>query len=377
LKTPPSPRKRRSDDADEKPHRGIIKAGTNPRSGGRPSGSSSSETPRRGSGRGERPAGSSSPETPRRGSGGRPSGPPASETPRRSFGGRPSGAPASDTPRRTDGYRPKRKPGGGSPDPSQRKGGRTIAAPPPPENPLEPIRLNRYIAQAGICSRRKADELILEGRVLLNGVVTTEMGVRVNPGDTVEVNGMRLTPRALDYFLLNKPGNVITTNQDEKGRSSVMDLIEIPEKESLHLYPVGRLDRHTVGVLLITNDGELAHRLMHPSYQIDKLYAVRTTAAIKPNQLEQLVTGVMLDDGLAQVDDARYSSPDNKHEIGIRLHEGRNRQIRRMLEVMGHEVEHLERVNYAGLTSDGVRRGKWRRLQPHEVKKLKRLVKLI
>ncbi|MEZ4701445.1 MAG: pseudouridine synthase [Rhodothermales bacterium] len=241
---------------------------------------------------------------------------------------------------------------------------------------MGPVRLNRYIAQAGICSRRKADELILEGRVLMNGEVVKELGVKVNPGDAVEVNGIRLTPRSLDYFLLNKPSNYITSKQDEKGRSVVMDLIDIPEKDELHLYPVGRLDRNSVGVLLITNDGELAHRLMHPRYQIDKLYKVRTKEPIKPHELEQLIEGVQLDDGPAKADDARYVSPENKHEIGVRLHEGRNRQIRRMLEAIGHEVDYLERVNYAGLTADGVRRGKWRRLRPDEIKKLKRLVKL-
>lgn len=236
--------------------------------------------------------------------------------------------------------------------------------------------MNRYIAQAGLCSRRKADEWIAEGRVQVNGTTVAELGVRVNPGDAVVVNGIPITPRGLDYILLNKPTNVITTRQDEKGRTAVLDLVDLPDKDTLHLYPVGRLDRQTVGVLLITNDGELAHRLMHPKYNVDKLYRVRTKEPVKPHEFERLREGIALEDGLARVDEIHYIVPEDRRELGIRLHEGRNRQIRRMLESLGHEVEHLERVNYAGLTADGVRRGKWRRLRPEEVKKLKRLVKL-
>jgi 23S rRNA pseudouridine2605 synthase len=156
----------------------------------------------------------------------------------------------------------------------------------------------------------------------------------------------------------------------------VLDLIDLPPAEKEGLFPVGRLDRDTQGVLLLTNDGELSHRLMHPSYQIDKLYRVRTRMPVKPDELARLRDGVLLDDGMARADQVAYVQPPDLHELGLLLHEGRNRQIRRMLEAIGHLVERLERVGYAGLTTEGLRRGKWRRLLPHEVTRLYRLVKL-
>ncbi|GIV61297.1 MAG: pseudouridine synthase [Rhodothermaceae bacterium] len=238
------------------------------------------------------------------------------------------------------------------------------------------MRLNRYIARAGVCSRRKADELIRAGRVRVNGEVVTEMGVRVQEGDEVIVNGRRISPQPYLYLLLNKPGDTITTTDDEKGRATVLDLIDLPPEEKEGLFPVGRLDRHTTGVLLLTNDGELAHRLMHPRYQVEKLYRVRTREAVKPHQLEQLREGIELDDGLARADRVAYLTPDNHHEVGLQIHEGRNRQVRRMFEALGHEVVQLERVAYAGLTTAGVRRGKWRRLQDAEVRRLRRSVGL-
>ncbi len=240
----------------------------------------------------------------------------------------------------------------------------------------EAMRLNRFLARAGVASRRKADELIAAGKVRVNGEVVSEMGVAVNPGDRVEVGGRIVSLGQQVYLLLNKPGDTITTASDEKGRRTVLELVSLPEEEMSGLFPVGRLDRHTTGVLLLTNDGELAHRLTHPSYGVEKLYRVRTRAPIKPHELQQLLEGVTLDDGEARFDDAVYLNPPDLHEIGVQLHEGRNRQIRRMLEHLGHEVEELERVRYAGLTVEGVRRGKWRRLLPHEVAKLKRQVKL-
>ncbi len=240
----------------------------------------------------------------------------------------------------------------------------------------ETMRLNRFLARSGVASRRKADELITAGRVRINGEIVTELGTAVNPGDRVEVNGLPVAMGESIYLLLNKPTDTITTASDEKGRQTVLDLIDIEPAERAGLFPVGRLDRHTSGVLLLTNDGELAHRLTHPSYEIEKLYRVRTKEAIKPHHLEQLLAGVTLDDGEARFDRALYTSLPDHHEIGVSLHEGRNRQIRRMLESLGHEVDTLERVRYAGLTTEGVRRGKWRRLLPHEVAKLKRMVKL-
>lgn len=238
------------------------------------------------------------------------------------------------------------------------------------------VRLNRYIAQAGVCSRRKADELILAGLVKIDGETVTELGTRVQDGQAVEANGKLISPRGHVYVLLNKPEDVITTTDDEKGRSTVLDLVTLPKGEKAGLFPVGRLDRDTSGVLLLTNDGDLAHRLMHPSYEIDKLYRVRTRMPLKPHELDTLRRGVMLEDGEARADEAAYLDPDDHREVGLRLHEGRNRQIRRMLEVLGHEVLRLERVNYAGLTSEGLRRGRWRRLTTAEVQRLRRKVKL-
>lgn len=238
------------------------------------------------------------------------------------------------------------------------------------------MRLNKYIARSGVTSRRKADTLIDQGRVKINGEVVNEYWYRVQEGDTVEVNGEIISPREHIYILLNKPKDTITTTDDEHDRDTVLDLIKLPNLGNLGLFPVGRLDRDTVGVLLITNDGDLAHRLMHPSYEVDKLYIVRTQDPVKPHELDQLRKGVELDDGTAAADQVTYVDPDDQHEIGLKLHEGRNRQIRRMMESLGHEVAHLERINYAGLTTQGVRRGKWRRLKKHEVRGLRRQVRL-
>ncbi len=238
------------------------------------------------------------------------------------------------------------------------------------------MRLNRFLARAGVASRRKADELIASGAVRVNGNVVSEMGATVQPGDRVEVGGRIVSLGGSVYLLLNKPADTITTAQDEKGRRTVLDLVDLDPAEKAGLFPVGRLDRNTTGVLLLTNDGDLAHRLTHPSYQVEKLYRVRTREAIKPHELDALLKGITLDDGPARFDDALYLNLPDHHEIGVMLHEGRNRQIRRMMEALGHEVEQLERVKYAGLTADGVRRGKWRRLLPHEVARLRRLVRL-
>ena len=240
----------------------------------------------------------------------------------------------------------------------------------------EPLRLNRYIARSGVCSRRKADTLIDQKLVKVNGEIVSEYWYQVQPDDEVEVNGTIISPRAHVYILLNKPTGVITTTDDERGRDTVLDLIDLPGVDRAGLFPVGRLDRDTTGTLLLTNDGDLAHRLMHPRYEVDKLYVVRAKNAIQPQELHQLAEGVMLDDGPAKADHVAYTRPPDQHEIGMQLHEGRNRQIRRMIEAIGHEVERLERINYASLTTEGVRRGKWRKLQPHEVKRLRSLVHL-
>lgn len=249
---------------------------------------------------------------------------------------------------------------------------RQQAAPAP--DPDGPVRLNRYIAQAGITSRRKADDLIAAGKVSVNGTVVTEMGTKVDPSDRVEVEGQIINPEPFDYVLLNKPKDTITTVDDERDRAIVMDLLD-EEARQRGVVPVGRLDRDTTGVLLFTNDGDLTHRLMHPSYAVEKLYLVRATAPVKPHDLDQLRTGVRLDDGLARADHADYVSDDTR-EVGLALHEGRNRQIRRMMEALGYEVDKLDRVEYAGIRVDKLRRGQWRRLRPNEINRLRRSVKL-
>ena len=244
----------------------------------------------------------------------------------------------------------------------------------PAPDPDGPVRLNRYIAQAGITSRRKADDLIAAGKVSVNGAVVTEMGTKVDPSDHVEVEGQVINPEPFDYVLLNKPKDTITTVDDERDRAIVMDLLD-DEARQRGVVPVGRLDRDTTGALLLTNDGDLTHRLMHPSYAVEKLYLVRATTPVKPHDLDRLRTGIDLDDGPASADRADYVS-DDSHEVGLALHEGRNRQIRRMMEALGYEVDKLDRVEYAGLRVDKLRRGQWRRLKPHEINRLRRSVTL-
>ena len=236
------------------------------------------------------------------------------------------------------------------------------------------MRLNRYIARAGVCSRREADGLIERGLVKVNGERVREFHISVMPTDTVEVNGKHISASPHEYILLNKPKDTITTKHDPKKRRTVMDLLALPDADKGSLFPVGRLDRDTSGVLLVTNDGELAHRLMHPRYEVDKLYRVCTRNTVKPHELDLLKKGVELEDGWAKADEVAYVALPSRNEVGLRIHEGRNRQIRRMFEALGHEITTLERVNYAGLTAKGVRLGKWRRLQPFEIRRLKRQV---
>ncbi len=239
----------------------------------------------------------------------------------------------------------------------------------------ETVRLNRFIARSGIASRREADAIIESGRVSVNGAVVTEMGVQVGPTDRVTVDNRPVGPVGLTYILMNKPTGAITTTSDERDRRTVMDLLDLPPSERDGLFPVGRLDRNTSGALLLTTDGDLAHRLMHPRYETTKLYLCRTERALTDADLDRLTAGVMLDDGEAKADNAQFVSPD-PHVVALGLHEGRNRQVRRMIEALGTTVEALERIAYAGLGLDGLRRGKWRRLTPAEVNTLRRKVKL-
>ena len=274
----------------------------------------------------------------------------------------------------------KRKRGSNHSGPSSKRGfqqRRSVKAEKETEQVAEKeVRINRYIALAGVCSRRKADELIDAGRVKINGQVIKELGIRVGPDDVVEVGGKRITPQSYEYVLVNKPSGIITTNSDERGRKILLDLIDSKNIKEKGLFPVGRLDRNTVGVILVTNDGELAHRLMHPSYEIEKLYKVRTKESVDKQDLNKMLQGIEIDGEIYKADKVDYLKPEKYNELGIRLHEGKNRHIRRMLEALNYTVSYLERVQYAGLTSEGVRRGHWRRLKSVEIKRLRRLVKL-
>ena len=235
------------------------------------------------------------------------------------------------------------------------------------------MRLNRFIAHAGICSRREADTFIIAGSVEVNGKVVSEMGYKVLPGDSVKFDGRLLTPEKMEYVLLNKPKNFLTTTEDDKGRKTVMDLIRNASKS--RLLPVGRLDRNTTGLLLFTNDGEMAARLTHPRYAVRKIYHVVLDRALKVSDLQQIEKGVDLDDGSISVDAISYITNATNREVGIEIHSGRNRIIRRIFEHLGYEVAKLDRVMFAGLTKKDLPRGQWRTLDSKEVSFLKMIGK--
>lgn len=232
------------------------------------------------------------------------------------------------------------------------------------------VRLNKFIANSGICSRREADEYISAGLVTVNGQVVTEMGVKVNPAeDDVRFNGERLRGEKKVYVLLNKPKDFVTTTSDPHAEKNVMQLISrelCPER----IFPVGRLDKSTTGVLLLTNDGELAEKLTHPSYQKKKIYQVTLDKNVKPEDMDKLVSGVDLEDGPAYADEVAYNG-DDRSIVGIEIHSGRNRIVRRMFEALGYRVRKLDRVYFAGLTKKNLRRGQWRFLSEEEVTMLK------
>lgn len=230
------------------------------------------------------------------------------------------------------------------------------------------IRLNRYIANAGVCSRREADELILAGEIKVNGEPVTEMGFKVQPSDTVMYGKKVLSREKMVYVLLNKPKDFITTTEDPEGRKTVMSLVEKASKE--RIFPVGRLDRNTTGLLLFTNDGELAQKLTHPSNEIKKIYQVELDKPITKDDFQKVVEGVELEDGKALVDDVAMLG-DSKKFLGLEIHIGRNRIVRRIFEHLGYEVVSLDRVQYAGLTKKDVPRGDWRYLTEKEVIRLK------
>jgi 23S rRNA pseudouridine2605 synthase len=233
------------------------------------------------------------------------------------------------------------------------------------------IRLNKYIANAGLCSRREADELIEAGQITVNGQVVNELGYRVNPGEVVKYGNRVLNPEKMVYILVNKPKDYITTTDDPEGRHTVMELIAGACQE--RVYPVGRLDRNTTGLLLLTNDGELAEKLMHPSNQVHKIYQVEIDKPITTADFEKIKEGLELEDGFIKPDDLALVTPDAM-VVGIEIHSGRNRIVRRIFESLGYEVLKLDRTVYGGLTKKELPRGKWRFLNEKEVVKMKYLM---
>ena len=230
------------------------------------------------------------------------------------------------------------------------------------------IRLNKYISNSGVCSRREADELIKMGLISVNGQVITEMGYKVKPTDDVRHESKKLTAEKPVYILLNKPKGFITTTDDPQERKTVMHLIGSAVKE--RIYPVGRLDRNTTGLLLLTNDGELAERLTHPSYKAKKIYRVELNKDLTKADFDKIIDGIRFEEGKAMVDDLAYVD-DSKNIVGIELHIGWNRIVRRIFEALGYEVLKLDRVVYAGLDKKNIGRGEWRFLRQDEVTKLK------
>ncbi|MBB1560772.1 MAG: rRNA pseudouridine synthase [Flavobacteriaceae bacterium] len=233
------------------------------------------------------------------------------------------------------------------------------------------IRLNKYIANSGICSRREADELITQGLVEVNGKVVTEMGYQVQKTDRVVFDGQSITPEKPVYVLLNKPKGYISTTKDEKARKTVMDLVA--NASPYRLFPVGRLDRQTTGLILLTNDGHLTKKLTHPSFGVKKIYHVTLDRKLSVEDLRTIADGVRLEEGVAEVDSISYIEGKPKNEVGIEIHIGWNRVVRRVFKKMGYEVEALDRVIFAGLTKKNIKRGHWRILTEMEVNNLKML----
>lgn len=236
-------------------------------------------------------------------------------------------------------------------------------------DPDEPIRLNKFLANAGICSRREADEFITAGVVSVNGVVVTELGTKVKRTDEIKFHDQPVNIERKVYVLLNKPKDCVTTSDDPQERKTVMDFVKGACKE--RIYPVGRLDRNTTGVLLLTNDGDLASKLTHPKYLKKKIYHVYCDKNVTNADLDQIVSGITLDDGEIHADAVSYASETDKSQVGIEIHSGKNRIVRRIFEALGYRVIKLDRVYFAGLTKKGLRRGDWRYLTEQEVNMLR------
>ncbi len=240
----------------------------------------------------------------------------------------------------------------------------------PPFSADAPIRLNKYVANAGVCSRREADKLIADGEISVNGEVVTQLGTKVNLSDQVKYRKRILNPEKLVYVLLNKPKDFITTTDDPQERRTVMQLVEKAAPE--RIYPVGRLDRNTTGLLLLSNDGDLAKKLTHPSHEVKKLYQVDLDKPITDEDFLKIQEGVTLEDGAAPVDELGLVDG-GRMSLGVQIHVGRNRIVRRIFEHLGYEVIRLDRVMYAGLTKKDLPRGNWRHLSKAEVIRLKHL----
>ncbi len=231
------------------------------------------------------------------------------------------------------------------------------------------LRLNRYIANSGVCGRREADTLIARGLVTVNGKVVTEMGTQVKRSDDIRFDGKKLNPEAKVYILINKPKDMVTTTADPEGRRTVLDLVEEACLE--RVYPVGRLDRNTTGVLLLTNDGDLSKKLTHPSSEVKKIYHVFLDRPVAKQHMDDIRKGIELEDGAIKPDVVSYADTKDHSQVGIEIHSGRNRIVRRIFEHLGYRVEKLDRVYFAGLTKKTISRGKWRFLTNDEVKYLK------
>ncbi len=232
-------------------------------------------------------------------------------------------------------------------------------------DPNELIRLNKYMANAGLCSRREADEYIQAGKVSVNGTVVTELGTKISRSDVVECDGKVVTPEKKCYVLLNKPKDCVTTSDDPNGRTTVLDIVKNACQE--RIYPVGRLDRNTTGVLLLTNDGDLASKLTHPKFVKKKIYQVWTDKDITEEDMQRIADGIELEDGEIHADAISYVSETDRNQAGIEIHSGRNRIVRRIFEHLGYRVTKLDRVYFAGLTKKNLPRGRWRYLTQEEV----------
>ena len=256
----------------------------------------------------------------------------------------------------------KKRAGAASPTPTE-KGS-------PSNTSNEKMPLNKFIAHAGIAARRDAAEMVKKGLVKVNGEIVTEPGHKVSSNDEIRVNGKKaFLAKNLVYILLNKPKDYITTTADERGRKTVLDLVQRATDQ--RVYPVGRLDRNTSGIILLTNDGELAQKLTHPSNEVKKVYHVTLNKALDKKDFDQVLKGVMLEDGLASVDVLAYADNKDKTQIGVEIHSGRNRIVRRIFESLGYDVKQLDRVMFASLTKKNLERGKWRFLTEREIRELK------